>query len=82
MRKEATGFAVLKVFSWDAGLSSDAKWFYGNKRNILKGNLYLTENWLRRNEIWWAVDKHKYCNCVTYMCKRNSNFYEVVIDKI
>ena len=35
-------------------------WFYGKKSKIGKGNLYLTENWLGRNEIWYAEDNHSY----------------------
>ena len=41
---------------------SDARWFYGKKRKIGKGNLYLTENRLSWNEMWCTPDNH------TYMC--------------
>ena len=42
----------LKPFSWDTVMSlSNARWFYGTKRKIWKGNLYLSENWFR-NEMW------------------------------
>ena len=30
------------------------------KHKIRKGNLYLTENQLQRNEIWFAQDNHSY----------------------
>ena len=30
------------------------------KSKIRKGNLYLTENRLERNEIWFAEDNHSY----------------------
>ena len=36
------------------------RWFYGNKRKIGKGNLYLTENRLSWNEMCRASDKHNY----------------------
>ena len=34
--------------------------FSAKKRKIGKGNLYLTENRLERNEIWFAGDNHSY----------------------
>ena len=37
---------------------SDARWFYGQKRNIGKGNLYLTEN--RLSWMCCASDNHNY----------------------
>ena len=39
---------------------SDARWFYGKKRKIGKGNLYLAENRLSWNEMCCASDNHKY----------------------
>ena len=38
----------------------DARWFYGKKRKIGKGNLYLTENRLSWNEMCCASDNQKY----------------------
>ena len=40
----------------------DARWFYGKKHKIVKGNMYLTGNQLSRNEMWCAVDNHN-CMC-------------------
>ena len=47
-----------------------------------RGNLYLTENRLCRNEMWFAADNLQLY--VSHMCKRilDSNFYQVVVDKI
>ena len=39
---------------------SNARWFYGKKHKIGKGNLYLTENWLSSNEMCCAADNHNY----------------------
>ena len=39
---------------------SDARWFYGQKRKIGKGNLYLTENRLSWNVICCALDNHNH----------------------
>ena len=47
---------------------------------IRKGNLYLTENRLGRNKIWY--DNHSY---MCHICAKgflDSNFNEAVIDKI
>ena len=44
------------------------------QRKIGKGNLYLTENWLSRNEMWCASDNH---NNMCYICAKellDSNF--------
>ena len=35
-------------------------WFYGKKRKIGKGNLYLTENQLSWNEMCCAADNHNH----------------------
>ena len=51
---------------------------------IRKGNLYLTENRLERNEIWFAEDNHSYM-CHIGLCAKgflDSNFNLAVIDKI
>ena len=61
---------------------SNAGWFYGKKRKIWKGNLYLTENRLGRNEIWYAEDNHSY---MCHICAKgflDSNFNEAIIDII
>ena len=51
-------------------------------RKTGKGNLYLTENRLSRNEMWCASDNH---NNMCHTCAKellDSNFNEAVIDKI
>ena len=51
---------------------SNVKWFYGKKRKIGKGNLFLTEKRLRSNEMCCDSDNHNYmCNT---MCKRIFRF--------
>ena len=49
LRKKGDGFCP-----------SNARGFYGKRRKFRKGNLYLTENRLSRNEIWYAEDDHSY----------------------
>ena len=44
---------------------NDIRWFYGKKRKIGNGNLYLTENWLSWNEMCCASYNHNYM-CHTY----------------
>ena len=61
---------------------SDARWFYGKKRKIGKGNLYVTENRLSWNKMYCASDNH---NFVYHTCAKeflNSSFNHAVIDKI
>ena len=61
---------------------SNARWFCGKKCNIGKGNLYLTENWLSRSEMWCASDNH---NNMCHIFPRellDSNFTYAVIYKI
>ena len=53
---------------------SNARWFYSKKCKIGYGNLYLTENWFSRNEMWCAMVIH---NHASHMCRRiwqNINF--------
>ena len=48
----------------------NVRWFYAKKRQIGKGNLYLTENRLGRNEIGaYGVWKMIAVICVTYVQK-------------
>ena len=64
------------------GSLSDARWFYGKKRKIGKGNLYLTENRLSWNEMCCAADIHNY---MCHTCAKeflDSNLNLAVIDKI
>ena len=51
----------------------DYRWFYGKKKKkkkkktlkIVEGNLYLTVNWLRINNMWYAADNH---NNMCHVC--------------
>ena len=61
---------------------SDARWFYGKKYKIRKGNLYLTEKRWSWNGMCCASDNHNY---MCHTCAKefsNSSFNPVVIDKI
>ena len=62
---------------------SDARWFYGIKRKIGKGNLYLTENRLSWNEMCCSSDNHSYMyhTCAKEIFKFELQL-EAVIDKI
>ena len=53
-------FALFIIFFLRNQSLSNARWFYGKKHKIRKDNLYLTENWLERNEIWFAEDNHSF----------------------
>ena len=73
-KKRQQGFALFKsIFLRNQSFSS-ARWFYGKKRKIVKGNLYLTENWLHRNKIWHAADNHSYMCHVCAKGSLDSNF--------
>ena len=58
-KKSRRVFALFKnIFLRNRSLSKGRR-FYGKKRKLGKGNLYLTENQLSKNEILWcAVDNH------------------------
>ena len=71
----------ISIFLRNRSLS-DGRWFYGKKRKIGKGNLYLTENRLSWNEMCCASDN---CNYMCHTCAKeflNSGFNSAVIDKI
>ena len=53
---KTTGFTLFKsIFLRNRSLSN-AKWFYGKKRKIWKGNLYLTENYVgTKNGVLWLI---------------------------
>ena len=72
-------FALFKsIFLRNRSLSN-ARWFCGKKRKIGKGNLYLTENRLSKNEMWRASDNH---NNMRHTCAKDlldSNFIQAVI---
>ena len=56
LRNKADRFLLfLKAFSWESNLRVTLDDF-GKKHKIWKGNLYLTENWLSRNEMWCVTD--------------------------
>ena len=70
----------LQAFSWES--LSNARWFYGKKRKVGKGNLYLTETQLSRNEIRCAANIHNY---MCHICAKgflDLNFNQAVLDKI
>ena len=73
-------FALFKsIFLRNQSLSN-VRWFYAKNFKIGEGNLYLTENQLSRNEIWYAEDNHIY---MCHICAKgilDSNFNEAVID--
>ena len=56
--------------------------FTVEKRKTRKGNLYLTENRLERNEIRFVEDNHSYMCHIFAKGVLDSNFNEAVIDKI
>ena len=59
-KKRRWVFALFKsIFLRNRSLSN-TRWFYGKRCKIRKENLYLTENLLGRNEIWYAEDNHSY----------------------
>ena len=75
-------FALFKsIFLRNRSLSN-ARWFYGKKSRIGKGNLHLTENRLSRNEMWCAVGNHDYMSLICAKGLLDSNFNYAVIDKI
>ena len=49
----------ISIFLRNRSLS-DARWFYGKKRKIGNGNLYLTENRLSWIKMCCASDNHNY----------------------
>ena len=72
----------LKANSWETDLWVRlARWFYGKKRKIGRGNLYLTENRLSRNEMSCTTNNRNY---MCYICAQgflDSNFNKPVIGK-
>ena len=82
MKKRRQVLALfISIFLRNRSLG-DARWFYGKKRKIGKGNLYLTENRLSWNELCCASDNRNY---MCHTCAKefsNSSFNKVVIDKI
>ena len=61
---------------------SNAKWFYGKKRKIGKGNLYLSENRSSWNEMCCAAVNHNYMCHIRAKEFLDSYFNQAVIDKI
>ena len=67
-KKKATGFLLfLKAFSSETDLRLTLGDFTVKRRKIRKGNLYITENRLGRNEIWYAKDNH---SCMSHICAK------------
>ena len=60
----------INIFLRNRSLS-DARWFYGKKRKIGKGNLYLNENRLSWNEMCCASDNHNY---MCHTCAKDFKF--------
>ena len=81
-KKKKTGFALFKSILLRNQSLSNARWFYGKKSKIGKRNLYLTEDWLSRNNIWCAVGNHNYMNHECAEGFLDSNFNEAGFDKI
>ena len=48
----------MKAFSWETDLWVTLDDFVVKKSKIWKGNLYVTENRLSRNEMWCVADNH------------------------
>ena len=75
MNKKADGFLLfLKAFSWETDLLVTLGDFTLKKRKIGKGNLYLTENQLNRNEMWCAVVNHNHMGHICAKGFLDSNF--------
>ena len=73
---------VLKAFSQEFDLWITLGDFKVKKCKIGKGNLYLAENRISRNEMWCAADNHNY---MCHICAEEflgSNCHYAVIDKI
>ena len=86
-KKSRRVFALFKsIFLRNQSLSN-AGWFYGKKRKIGKGNPYLAENRLSKNEMWCAANNHN-DTCHTFgfvgsnlnqeVIYKISNFHEIV----
>ena len=82
-KQKATGFLLfLKSILLSNGSLSNARWFHGKKHKIGKGNPYLTENWLSKNDVWCTADNHNY---MCHICAKgflNLNFNQAVTDKM
>ena len=79
--KKAIGFcSVFKSIFWETYLW--ARWFYGKKCKIRKGNLCLTKNWWRKNKISCNADNHDYICHIRAKGFVDSDINEAVIDKI
>ena len=71
-KKKGDGFLLfLKSFSWETDLWVTLGDFTVKKWKIGKGNPYLNENLLSKNEMWCAADDH---NDTCYTCKRIFRF--------
>ena len=68
----------ISIFLRNLSLSN-ARWFYGKKRKIGKGNLYLTENPLSGNEMWCVAKNNNYMCHI--MCKRIQTLIKRLLTK-
>ena len=67
----------INIFLRNRSLS-DARWFYGKKRKIGKGNLHLTENRLSWNEMCCASDNHNYmCHTLKFELQLRSYWQNI-----
>ena len=62
----------LKAFSWETDVWVTLGNFTVKHAKIGKGNLFLTENRLNRDEMWYVADKH------IYMCHIIYNYKAVI----
>ena len=77
--KEADGFLLLsKAYfeKWNQSFSN-ARWFNKKKKNrkIVKGNLYLTENRLSRNEMWRGADIDNHHDHMCHICAKMKSIF-------
>ena len=85
VKKSRWVYALFKsIFLRNQSFSS-ARWFYSKKkRQIGKGNLYLTENQFSRNEIWCVLVNH---NHIRHICTKGflalklqwSRYWQIII---
>ena len=74
-------FALFKsIFLRNRSLSN-ARWFWCKKCKIGKGNLFLTENRLSRNEMWCESDNHNNMSHIYAKELLDSNFIKQLFTK-
>ena len=76
LRKKGDGFLLfLKAFSWETDLWVTLGDFTVKDAKFGKEIFILTDNWLGRNEVWYAEDNHSYmCHiCPKWFLDQNFN---------